>query len=149
DSGILFYVEVIPDDMRNMDYRMIIDGLWTIDPLNPNGVTGSGGIYQSRVSLPARSSPPSTADSPAGQLRFSFPAATGEIVTVAGSFNNWDPFMYELRETSTGMYTLTLNLPPGTYQYVFFYRGERILDPYNSARVYTREGKIVSQVQVR
>jgi hypothetical protein len=149
DTGILFHVEIIPDAMRNMDYRMIIDGLWTVDPMNPNGVAGSGGVYQSRVSLPARPSMPSTADSPPGQLRFSFPAASGEIITVAGTFNNWDPFMYELRETSEGLYTLTLNLPPGTYQYVFFYRGERILDPNNSARVYTREGKIVSQVQVR
>jgi hypothetical protein len=149
DSGILFHVEVIPDDMRNMDYRMIIDGLWTVDPLNPNAAVGSGGLYHSRVTVPARPRPHSTPDSPPGQLRFNFAAPSGEIITVAGTFNNWDPFMYELRETSEGLYTLTLPLPPGVYQYVFFYRGERFLDPYNTTIVYSREGKTVSQVQVR
>jgi hypothetical protein len=149
DSGILFHVEIIPDDMRNIDYRMIIDGLWTTDPMNPNGTAGSGGLFHSRVSVPARPRPHSTLDSPPGQLRFNFAAPSGEIITVAGTFNNWDPFMYEMRETSAGFYTLTLPLPPGIYQYVFFYRGERYLDPYNTAAVYSREGKSVSQVQVR
>jgi hypothetical protein len=149
DSGILFHVEVIPDGLRNMDYRMIIDGLWTVDPMNPNTAAGSGGLFHSRVVLPARSRPHSTSDSPPGQLLFNFRAPPGEIITVAGSFNNWDPFMYEMRETSEGLYTLTLALPPGIYQYIFFYRGERYLDPFNSAMVYSREGRSVSQVQVR
>jgi hypothetical protein len=149
DSGILFYVETMPNDMRNLDYRIIIDGLWSVDPMNPNTVAGPGGIFHSRVSLPSQPRPPSTLDAPPGQLRFSFRADSGEVITVAGTFNNWDPFMYELKESSEGLYTLTLTLPPGTYQYVFFYRGERLLDPNNSARVYTRDGKTVSQVQVR
>jgi hypothetical protein len=149
DSGILFHVEVIPDGMRNMDYRMIIDGLWTVDPLNPNAAAGSGGLYHSRVSVPARPRPHSTPDSPPGQLLFYFTAPPGEVITVAGTFNNWDPFMYEMRETSEGLYTLTLPLPPGLYQYIFFYRGERYLDPHNAAMVFSREGKAVSQAQVR
>jgi hypothetical protein len=149
DSGILFHIEVIPEGLRNMDYRMIIDGLWTVDPLNPNTAAGSGGLFHSRVSLPLQPRPHFTPDSPPGQLLFHFRAPPGEIITVAGSFNNWDPFMYEMRETSEGFYTLALPLPPGIYQYIFFYRGERYLDPYNAARVFSREGKSVSQAQVR
>jgi hypothetical protein len=54
--------------------------------------------------------------------------------------------MYELTENPSGVYSLNLPLPPGTYQYVFFHRGERYLDPYNFNRVYTRDGKPVSQI---
>ena len=148
DSGILFHVEVIPDGIQNLDYRMVIDGLWTTDPVNPNSVSAQGGIAHSRVLLPSRVRPPSTFDGPSGSLSFSFIAPPGEIITVGGSFNNWDPFMYEMRETGRGLYTLNLNLPPGTYQYVFFYRGERYLDPNNPNEVYTRDGKAVSQAVI-
>jgi hypothetical protein len=53
--------------------------------------------------------------------------------------------MYELRETSPGFYTLTLPFPPGSFQYVFFNRGERIPDPANTRKLYTRDGRIVSE----
>jgi 1,4-alpha-glucan branching enzyme len=87
-------------------------------------------------------------ENPPGILNFSFKGPPGETVTVAGSFNHWDPFMYELREYPEGMYTLSLPLPPGTYQYLFFHRGERYLDPYNFRRSYTREGDAASEVVV-
>ena len=150
DSGILFHVEVIPDGLQSMDYRMVIDGLWTVDPLNPDSVTGSGGILLSRVPVPSRPRRYETYyDAATGQVNFGFPAPTGELITIGGSFNNWDPFMYEMRETSPGFYSIAIALPPGTYQYAFFFRGERYLDPYNHERVYTRDGKTASQTRVR
>ena len=148
ETGILFHAQDIPDGMRDMDYRMIIDGLWTVDPQNPLGVTGAGGLLQSRVSLPPRSRPVTTFDSVSG-LRVSYTAPPGEYITIAGSFNGWDPFMYEMRETSPGSYSFTLALPPGNYQYVFYHRGERLLDPYNPYIVYTKEGKTASEAIIR
>ena len=147
DSGIKFHIEPIPADARNMDYRLIIDGLWTTDPLNPISVKGPSGIVKSRINLPERPRPFQYATQP-GTFRFSFRAPPGERITVAGSFNNWDPFMYVLRETSPGFYTLTLPLPPGSFQYVFFHRGEQIPDPMNPRRLFSREGSIVSEAIV-
>jgi hypothetical protein len=143
DSGIKFHVEPIPPNIRNMDYRLIVDGLWMTDPLNPLSVTGPSGVVESRVSLPER--PTAAIEAPPGSFRFSFRAAPGELVTVAGCFNNWDPFMYVLRETGPGLFTLTLPLPPGRYQYVFFHRGEQFPDPENPRILYTREGNIISE----
>ena len=153
DSGILFHVQVIPEDIRELNYRMIIDGLWTSDPLNPANPKNAATIHNpaaisvSSVSVPARLNPVPTAGIPAG-LQLSFNAPPGEIITVGGSFNNWDPFMYQMKETKKGYYTLNLSLPPGTYQYVFFYRGERYLDPNNPDRIYTKDGKPASQALV-
>ena len=147
DSGIMFHIEPIPADIKNMDYRLIIDGLWTADPTNPVRVLGPSGVIESRFPLPER---PKTANNPAtpGIYTFSYNASSGETITVGGSFNNWDPFMYELRETRRGFYTLSLSLPPGTFQYVFFYRGEPIPDPANISKLYTRDGRIVSEATV-
>ena len=147
DSGIMFHVESIPAGIKNMDYRLIIDGLWMVDPLNPLVVTGNSGVVESRLPLPARFSTALAMGAPPGTYRFSYRSGPGESITVGGTFNNWDPFMYELREQSPGLYTLTLPLPPGSFQYVFFHRGERIPDPDNTRRLYTRDGKIVSEAQ--
>ena len=148
DSGIMFHLETIPASLTNMDYRIIIDGLWTTDPLNPITVKGPSGIAESRVSLPRRPEPQAAEATP-GSYRFSYRAVPGEKVTVGGSFNNWDPFMYELEETIPGFYTLSLSLPPGRYQYVFFHRGEEIPDTLNARSLYTREGRIVSEAIVQ
>jgi hypothetical protein len=144
DSGIMFHFEPIPMNIKNMDYRMIIDGLWTTDPLNSICVSGPSGVIESRFPLPEKLK---TAFDPAkpGTYRFSYFAQPGEIITVGGSFNNWDPFMYELVEISPGFYTLSLPLPSGGFHYVFFHRGEQIVDPANGKRVYGQNGRIVSE----
>jgi hypothetical protein len=147
DSGLLFYVYQAPEGLEEIEYRLVIDGLWTTDPANPKTRRNEvSGITSSLVTLPHVEKNPVLHENPKGVLRFSFKGPPGELVTVAGSFNSWDPFMYELREYPRGTYTLSLPLPPGTYQYLFFHRGERFLDPYNSRRAYTRDGSIASEV---
>jgi len=148
DSGVMFYYQPIPANVRNLDYRMIIDGLWTTDPLNPLTVTGPSGLAESRVPLPEKTKAQADADLSPGTYRFSYQGPPGETVTVGGSFNHWDPFMYEMRETSPGFYTLTLPLPAGSFQYMFFLRGDRIPDPANPRQLYTRDGRIVSEAEV-
>ena len=146
DSGIKFHMEPIPGDIKNMDYRLIIDGLWTTDPANPVKTTGITGVVESRVSLPGR--PATQTPGQSGAYRFSYRAEPGEIVCVGGSFNNWDPFMYQLPEISPGFYALSLPLPPGSFQYLFFHRGEQIPDPVNPRKLYTREGNVISEAIV-
>ena len=150
DSGILFYVHQIAEDTRELEYRLIIDGLWTIDPANPQSRRDSvSGLACSVISIPSREIKPNPLKGPPGSLSFSFKGPPGETVSVAGSFNSWDPFMYELREGPAGVYTINIPLPPGRYQYVFFHRGERYLDPYNSNRVYSKEGKPASEIVIQ
>ncbi|MDR1302423.1 MAG: glycogen-binding domain-containing protein [Treponema sp.] len=144
DSGILFHVYTVPDHIQELEYRLIIDGLWTTDPGNPVFRLDSSGLLYSVVSIPVLQKSPSTFDAPPGSLSFIYNGPPGESVTVAGTFNGWDPFMYTLQEKKPGYYSLILPLPPGTYQYVFFHRGQRILDPYNPNRVYTQDGKTAS-----
>jgi hypothetical protein len=152
DSGILFHVYTIPEGLGELRYRLIIDGLWTTDPGNSRiSIDQKTGVSQSVVSLPLiqRDRPVFDPSGQPGGLSFTYTAPPGEQITVAGNFNNWDPFMYRLEEKSPGYYTLTLPLPPGTYHYVFFHRGQRLLDPANPFKAYTREGQAASEALVR
>jgi hypothetical protein len=150
DSGILFYVHQLPENLRELEYRLIINGLWTIDPVNSYSRRDPiSGLVWSVFPIPQRETWPDPLKSPPGSLSFSFRGPPGEIVSVAGSFNGWDPFMYELREGPVGEYTLNIPLPPGRYQYVFFHRGERYLDPYNPNRAFSRDGEPASEIVIQ
>ncbi|MDR0554588.1 MAG: glycogen-binding domain-containing protein [Treponema sp.] len=150
DSGILFHAYTVPPGMQELEYRLIIDGLWTTDPLNPSRrIDERSGVLRSVVSVGGGGKTAFSEAAPSeGALHLTYHAPPGETVTVAGSFNDWDPFMYELRETSPGNYSLTLPLPPGTYRYLFYYRGEKFTDPNNSRRAYTQGGTVVSEAVV-
>lgn len=65
-------------------------------------------------------------------------------ISVAGSFNNWDPFMYFLEETSDGIYELTLPLSKGTHTYSYFLGTEMKVDITNHERAYGSDGRAVS-----
>jgi hypothetical protein len=150
DSGIVFYVHQFPEDKTEIDYRLIINGLWTTDPANSNNrLDHITGLTWSTIILPKREIVPYPLKGPPGSLSFVFKGPPGETVSVAGSFNGWDPFMYELKEGPTGNYSINIPLPAGTYQYVFFHRGQRYLDPYNGRRSFTREGEVASEIVIQ
>lgn len=51
-------------------------------------------------------------------------------VSVAGDFNGWDPAQTKLERSDGGMWTATIPLKPGRYQYMFVIDGKQwIADP--------------------
>jgi len=154
DSGkpletVLFYIAEIPPQTAALHYRLVIDGLWTADPLNPdsyydydNGMTVSSTTVEYYETF-------KTANVNKGQVRFACEASPGAAITVAGTFNNWDPFMYEMTETKAGWYELAMPLPAGTWYYAYFSGTEQIPDSLNPDRVYTKDGRVASVIEVR
>jgi hypothetical protein len=53
------------------------------------------------------------------QVELTFYAPNATSVMVAGDFNDWNPQRHAMRRTGDGSWNLTLNLPPGLYQYNF------------------------------
>ncbi|MBU0927663.1 MAG: glycogen-binding domain-containing protein [Spirochaetes bacterium] len=132
-------------------YRLVLDGLWAADPSNPMIERDpSTGAAMSLATLPDRPRTVLGVWDPAGEggASFYFEGAPGQRVTVAGSFNGWDPFIHELEETSPGRYELRLDLPPGEHYYVFVYRGERVADPLNQRLLYGKDGRPVSSLTI-
>ena len=56
-------------------------------------------------------------------------------IFLAGNFNDWKPDnpQYLMTADDTGTYTITVKLPPGTYQYKFVADGQWIKDPNSPA----------------
>jgi hypothetical protein len=148
DSGIMFTVYTPPPGIERLEYRLIADGLWIADPLNRDiRFDTSSGVQNSLVYLDPVPSPNKEYDD--GRVRFHFRTVPGTSVYLTGSFNNWDPFMYEMSEDAPGVYTLALGLPAGTYHYVFFQRGEFSHDLTNPEQIYLLDGRTASVLVVR
>lgn len=127
---------------------MVIDGLWTVDPLNEaTEYDYDNGMRVSTVAV-ERYEQFRTKDVSGGLVRFACEARAGSSIRLAGSFNNWDPFMYDMEEIAPGRYEIYLPLPRGTWYYAFFEGMSQIPDAANDERVYTKDGRVASVVRV-
>jgi 1,4-alpha-glucan branching enzyme len=62
--------------------------------------------------------------------RFVFNAESASRVTIVGDFNDWDPDASPLQEMGKGVWTITIPLAPGRYQYTFVVDGTSwVADP--------------------
>jgi 1,4-alpha-glucan branching enzyme len=130
-----------------------VDGVWTVDPANPERrADPDTGLELSVARVPYLSDLHlglySVLDENGSTARFVFRGASGESVAVCGDFDNWDPFIHEMSETSPGEYRLDLPLAPGRHYYTFVYRGRELTDSLNPARATSRDGKAVSVLVV-
>lgn len=151
-NGVFVLVVPLPyGEGMTTRYRLVVDGLWMADPVNPQRIRDPAtGAALSYMQLPGRSRTVLGTWDPAGEgsATFHFNGDPGQRVTVAGSFNAWDPFIHELSEVAPGVYELTLQLPPGEYHYVFVYRGHRVPDPLNRQLLYSTDGRPVSGLNI-
>lgn len=136
-----------------LEYRIVVDGVWTSDPSATEArLDPTSGIELSVAPVPYLSDLHlglyRLLDEDGRTARFIFRGDRGESVTVCGDFDNWDPFLFQMPETSPGVYELSLALEPGKHYYTFVYRGEAITDPLNPQKAATLEGKEVSVLAV-
>jgi hypothetical protein len=146
EQGVYFLVYPLPEGVETLRYRLVVDGLWQPDPFNPRTGRDRQGIPISEISVPERPQP--VVESPVvdgpNAVRFYLEAPEGSRVTVAGTFNNWDPFMHAMREIRPGVYSARIRMRPGRHSYIYFFNGRRMLDPLNFRRSTDIEGNEVS-----
>jgi hypothetical protein len=151
-TGVLFLLYPIPQDMKQLEYRLIVDGLWMVDPKGVSTERKETGITVSvfpvpRIESRVFKSPEIDSNK---RVTFRYRGDPGRRVQLSGSFNNWDPFMYRMNENPDvpGLYTITLRLPEGTHFYTFIRDGESITDPLNNRLASRKSGEYVSVVEV-
>jgi 1,4-alpha-glucan branching enzyme len=62
-------------------------------------------------------------------VHFEFKNPTAQNVSVAGTFNHWQPEAKTLHPSDSGLWTKDTALAPGTYEYCFVVDGKWIPDP--------------------
>ncbi|AEE16023.1 protein P26 [Treponema brennaborense DSM 12168] len=148
-SSLYFYILEVPPQLKSVSYRLVVDGLWTTDPGNPQKVFNQdAGITLSKVDIP-REQLPATEVPLKGTVKFVYQGESGKRIRVGGSFTNWDSYIYELTETAPGLYELELPLPRGTYYYAYYEGISSFVDLSNPERAYTADGRTASVITVR
>ena len=150
DNGVYILIIATPPRVSAFRYRLVVDGIWTIDPHAPSEVTDRWGVRISEFQIPiARTGKVEyPAVSPEGLVEFRILAKSGQSVALVGSFNGWDPFMTPMAETQPGLYSRTVRLTEGEHLYYFMIDGLRLPDPNNASRRWNVNGMTVSVVQL-
>ncbi len=123
----------LPPSAGIIKYRFMVDGVWIADPANPASETDERGVvfslltYEKSVRTPVES--PRLL--PDGYVEFSVEGESGEIITIAGDFNGFDPFTHRLAETRPGVYSIRIRLLPGRHLYYFVLDGVSFVDALN------------------
>ncbi|MBO5606698.1 MAG: glycogen-binding domain-containing protein [Treponema sp.] len=147
-DSLFFYILKLPKNVQTVNYRLVVDGLWTTDPQNIHRqYNDEAGVELSQLNA-NRSIPLVTEKKENGCVRFVYTGPSGQHVRLGGSFTNWDSWIYELKEVSPGQYQCDLPLPPGTYQYAYYTGVKSFPDKTNPQRCYTQDGKVASQIVV-
>jgi len=144
----MFYCYERKHKVESITYRLIMDGLWTTDPLNPQKIYDENlNLYFSKISDLGKiyEYTEKTADD---SVRFIYKGDQGLDLHLAGTFTNWDPWIYSLEETSPGFYELSLPLPTGKYYYNYYIGLTPVLDNTNPEKVYTLDGRSASVIVV-
>ncbi len=148
-DSFLFYILELPENCTELHYRMIIDGLWTTDRLNPNKQYNYDyGTYLSVLTV-NRPFTVKTQEKDPHLVTFVYEGESGKSIRLSGNFSNWDSFIYYLTETVPGRYEITLPLTSGTWYYQFYSGMTAMLDPKNTNRVYTPEGRAANIITVK
>ena len=81
-------------------------------------------------------------------VTFTVHADKGKAVYVAGEFNKWNPTAKKMAYKA-GVYTATVKLAAGTYQYKFVIDGTWCADPENVNSVANDQGTFNSVIEVK
>lgn len=147
-GSLFFYALDIPERTLELSYRLVIDGLWTADPLNPDTYFDPKlGVTISHIYI-ADAYQQETEPTSKNRVRFVYEGDINQKVKLTGTFTNWDPWIYEMEETKPGFYELNVTLPPGTYYYNYMVGMTPVLDRTNPNRAYTRDGRRASMIVV-
>lgn len=147
-GSIHFHILEVPKSLKKVSYRLIIDGLWTVDPNNANQVfDAKSGLMLSTVNV-FRQEIPATSIPKKNLVRFVHQGQSGQIIRLGGTFTNWDSSIYIMKETAPGLYELEVSLPRGTHYYAYYDGISSFVDSSNPERAYTIDGRTASVITI-
>ncbi|MCQ2611138.1 MAG: glycogen-binding domain-containing protein [Treponema sp.] len=147
-SSLYFYILELPRGIENINYRLIIDGIWTTDPTNFNAdYNPYTGIEVSTLNVKNNHLKETSCEEDG--VHFIYEGKSGQIVRLAGTFTSWDSSIYVLTETQPGFYEIYLPLPSGTYYYSYYIGTKSFPDVSNHDRAYSSDGRITSKLVVK
>lgn len=82
------------------------------------------------------------------RITFSFNAPEAGQVSLVGKFNNWDPAKHPMKNDGNGLWTKTVMLEPGSYEYKFLADESWMLDTKNCFSCFNCYGTLNNLITV-
>jgi len=76
------------------------------------------------------------------KITFELETTDAKKVILMGDFNNWNPKKHLMKKDGNGIWTKTVMLFPGEYEYKFLVDGEWTEDPKNDQKCLNRFGTL-------
>lgn len=145
---VMFYCYERKHKSDSIKYRLVMDGLWTTDPHNPYKEYDEDiNLYFSKVENLGNIEIVTGQKEGTG-THFIYKGESGLDLRLAGTFTNWDPWIYKMIETEPGFYELNLPLPRGQYFYNYYVGLNPVLDNTNPEKAFTADGRTASVLTV-
>jgi hypothetical protein len=142
--GVFVFAYEAPPELDSLTYRLVVDGIWTRDPHAPRFIRTREGVLLSSLELPDPEEQQRGAPrrGTSGEVVFTYRSEDAGRVSIAGTFNRWDPYLHVMREDPRreGLFRISLPLSEGTHYYYFVVDGRRTLDPSNPRRADSSNG---------
>ncbi|RKX86459.1 MAG: hypothetical protein DRP58_04430 [Spirochaetes bacterium] len=151
ENNVFFITTKIPENMESLHYRLIVDGVWTDDPVNVDSFLSPERLKVSRIVIPRKYREQLTSPIVENRtVKFIYKDNSNKLVYLSGNFNNWDPFMFRMKEESDnpGTYSISMRMSPGKHYYKFVTDGISIQDPNNPLKAYDSRGNAVSILKI-
>lgn len=147
-DSVLFYILQLPKNINQISYRLIIDGLWTVDPNNTIKIYDDDIKTELSKVILNRKEEKITKVVETNTVKFVYMGETGQKIRVGGNFTNWDSYIYQLAEITPGLYEIEIPLAPGTYYYNFYKGVNSFIDEKNPEKAYTPDGRVASVISI-
>ena len=114
-------------------YKIMVDQLWITDPTNENIIYDNDNIILNFVELikKEKSQIQSPIQESDNYISFYYQSAEARHVSLAGNFNNYNPFNLPMQKIDQNIWHIKIYLKKGTYLYYFFVDGKILTDPLN------------------
>ena len=83
------------------------------------------------------------------RVTFLLSAPGAKDVSLVGTFNNWDIDKHHMKLNGEGVWTKTVIISPGTYEYKYYVSGEWWHDPANENVTHNEHGTLNSIITVK
>ena len=149
-QGVFFLAFPLPENLDKLDYRIVVDGIWTTDPLAQQHKDHNGIMVSTLflTSLPSGISP-GARKLENRTIQFVFQGQPGSLVSLVGNFNKWDPYLTPMNESliQPGLFTARLEIVDTPIYYRYVVDGLNTPDPANPHQVVNGWGEIVSVIK--
>lgn len=144
-QGVYYFIYKVTGELSQLDYRLVMDGIWRSDDSNELQLQDVFGHELSRFELDTSIMDDLTAPQilKNNEVLFRYRGEAGKRVFFNSDICSWDPFVFKMEEIRPGLYERKIRMTSGTHWYYFLVDGIKLLGNVSlDTRIHKIEGEV-------